>query len=139
MGKKKISEVIADEKMKPPGKVNVVEEKINHNFDQRDDRSQYEEEDDEYDHQNNYLSDEIDYSEDGVYEEMIGFAEEIAEYNLNQQLIAKEKEELNKTSEEIEEDAFLEIYCELEEDKNFIESINKNDEFNERNNPFFID
>ena len=137
---KKISEGIADEKIKPLVKVNVVEEKINHNFDQRDDRSQHEEEvDDEYDHQNNYLSDEIDYSEDGVYEEMIGFAEEIAEYNLNQQLIAKEEEELNKTSEEIEEDALLEMYCELEEDKNFIESINKNDEFNERNNPFFID
>ena len=70
---------------------------------------------------------------------MIGFAEEIAEYNLNQQLIAQEEEELNKTSEEIEEDALLEMYCELEEDKNFIESINKNDEFNERNNRFFID
>jgi len=101
---------------------------------------------------NNHESDEfqnesIDFSEEGVYESALGFCEHMAEYQYEQSLINCEEQEKEWTLseedwEEIllqrEYEALSEIYESMGNDKEFLEEISRNDEFNERNTPFFI-
>ena len=83
--------------------------------------------------------DTLDFSEEGVYEDLVGTAEDRAEYYMNQSIIAYEEEQLNQTQEHLNEEAEEEICFELADDKEFKKTIEDNDEFNERNNPIFID
>ena len=89
--------------------------------------------------QNETNYDTLDFSEEGVYEDLIGTAEDRAEYDMNQSIIAYEEEQLNKTQENLDEEAEEEICFDLADDKEFKKIIDNNDEFNERNNPIFID
>ena len=89
--------------------------------------------------QNETNYDTLDFSEEGVYEDLIGTAEDRAEYDMNQSIIAYEEEQLNKTQENLDEEAEEEICFDLADDKEFKKIIDNNDEFNERNNPTFID
>ena len=89
--------------------------------------------------QNETNYDTLDFSEEGVYEDLIGTAEDRAEYDMNQSIIAYEEEQLNKTQENLVEEAEEEICFDLADDKEFKKIIDNNDEFNERNNPTFID
>ena len=58
---------------------------------------------------------------------------------MNKSIIAYEEEQLNKTQENLDEEAEEEICFDLADDKEFKKIIDNNDEFNERNNPTFID
>ena len=101
---------------------------------------------------NNHESDEfqnesIDFSEEGVYESAVGFSENMAECQYEQSLINSEEQEKEWTlsEEEWEEillqreyEALSEIYDALGNDEEFLKEISRNDEFNERNTPFFI-
>ena len=89
--------------------------------------------------QNETNYDTLDFSEEGVYEDLIGTAEDRAEYDMNKSIIAYEEEQLNKTQENLDEEAEEEICFDLADDKEFKKIIDNNDEFNERNNPTFID
>ncbi len=89
--------------------------------------------------QNETKYDTLDFSEEGVYEDLVGTAEDRAEYYMNQSIIAYEEEQLNQTQEHLNEEAEEEICFELADDKEFKKTIEDNDEFNERNNPIFID
>ena len=71
----------------------------------------------------------------------------MAEYQYEQSLINSEEQEKEWTFseedwEEIllqrEYEALSEIYDSIGNDKEFLEEISRNDEFNERNTPFFI-
>ena len=83
--------------------------------------------------------DTLDFSEEGVYEDLVGTAEDRAEYYMNQSIIAYEEEQLYQTQEHLNEEAEEEICFDLADDKEFKKTIEDNDEFNERNNPTFID
>ena len=89
--------------------------------------------------QNETKYDTLDFSEEGVYEDLVGTAEDRAEYYMNQSIIAYEEEQLNQTQEHLNEEAEEEICFDLADDKEFKKTIEDNDEFNERNNPIFID
>ena len=63
--------------------------------------------------QNETNYDTLDFSEEGVYEDLIGTAEDRAEYDMNQSIIAYEEEQLNKTQENLDEEAEEEICFDL--------------------------
>ena len=94
-----------------------------------------------------FQNESIDFSEEGVYESALGFSEYLTECRDEQALINGEEQEKEWTFsdedwEEIllqrEYEALSEIYEAMGHDKEFLKEISRNDEFNERNTPFFI-